>query len=191
MRVFEKGVKLLESVHQLGIVHGDIHAGNIALRDFELSTMVQLEKLISGRDIPADWLVLIDFGKARFIPEIRKEGVSGDLNLDMLSPRHLKGGPIGCRDDIFRLFELVLNSATDNKLADYYSKQILSAPKLGKLKLTEDLVVKSGIPTTDSSWEVLREILGLVKGDGTVVKYKELIEKAQTLIEQLSLIPQS
>jgi fructosamine-3-kinase len=48
MRVFEKGVKLLESVHQLGIVHGDIHAGNIALCDFKVSTMVQLEEYSRG-----------------------------------------------------------------------------------------------------------------------------------------------
>ena len=84
-----------------------------------------------------------------------------------------------------------LNLPTDNKLADYYWTKTLSAPKLGKLKLKEDLVVKSGIPTNDSSWGVLREILGLVRGDGTVVKYKDLIEKAQTLIEQLSPKAQS
>jgi hypothetical protein len=90
-------VEKLRILHEYGFIHGDIHAGNVAL------------KTSDGFEI-----TLIDFGLARFFPaEIGapEEGlakIDPAIDLSHLSPWQLGGSRIGRRDDVYRAIEMVV-----------------------------------------------------------------------------------
>lgn len=69
--VFDFGIEaalLLESLHQMGLVHGDVHGGNFV-------------KMTDGR------LALIDFGDTQYFNEgISRSPKKQSLNFDLLSP---------------------------------------------------------------------------------------------------------
>ena len=96
-RMFRNCVTLLEKLHLHGIVHGDIHMGNIAFRD------PQAPWNVNNPD-----LVLIDFGRARFYPlddELLAAAKAGAHDTKtLLSPWELEGHRKAPRDDVFRLF---------------------------------------------------------------------------------------
>ena len=91
-QIFKAGIQLLQEIHQLGIIHGDVNPGNLALREYSREPDTILSELLKADSKsftnPRSFFVLIDFGKARFIPEIkteRKEETKG-MNLSLLSP---------------------------------------------------------------------------------------------------------
>ena len=93
-------IQMLETIHSLGIVHGDIHGGNILFRDIaDVPEMEDTE------------LVLIDFEFAVFYPMEIGAPVNRSrlarLSRRLLSPWHLQGYRIGRRDDVFRVLELL------------------------------------------------------------------------------------
>lgn len=102
-------LKKISELHALGIVHGDIHGSNIALKDPE----VVLESFTGDEEI-----LLIDFGMSGFVH--RSPLTNRGAAYPMLSIWQLEDeGILGFRDDVFRLFE---------SLANY-----ISARRLGKL----------------------------------------------------------
>jgi tRNA A-37 threonylcarbamoyl transferase component Bud32 len=91
-------IVLLEKLHSYGIVHGDIHEHNVALRMNEADSQP----------------VVIDFGYGFFFPEQLGDDEESQqtittLNPVYLSPWHLEGYRIGRRDDVFRVAELLCN----------------------------------------------------------------------------------
>ena len=97
IRIARRVLRQLEKLHSLGIVHGDIHSGNIAFREIG-----KTDKKGS------DDVVLIDFEYASFFPS--KFGKSGtqvsripSLSLVPLSYWQMAGRPAGPRDDVYRL----------------------------------------------------------------------------------------
>jgi len=96
-------VGVLWRLHDLGVVHGDIHAGNIAFK-FKKSS-----RSPADYDPFEDELVLIDFGYHRLITRDygtgEDERLDSSLNEKLLSPWHLRFKRIGRRDDLFRLME--------------------------------------------------------------------------------------
>ena len=101
-----KIVRVLERLHTMGIVHGDIHGGNILLR----SPVADLAGLES-KDVD---LVLIDFGYASYFPDfigspakVAAEKPSAFANPDMLSHWQLDGYRVGRRDDLYRAMEFL------------------------------------------------------------------------------------
>lgn len=111
----EKTLNLLERLHQHGIVHGDIHGGNIALKDphFRLSpNNVDFSKLD---------LVLIDFGKAVFFPDQvgtpeRHEQPDHYLNDWYLSAWQLENYRESFRDDVIRVMDQMADWLSDGDL---------------------------------------------------------------------------
>ena len=105
----EKTLNLLERLHQHGIIHGDIHGGNIALKDphFRLSMKNNVD--FSKLD-----LVLIDFGKAVFFPDQigtpeKDEEPDHALNDWFLSAWQLENYRKSFRDDVIRVMDQMAN----------------------------------------------------------------------------------
>ena len=128
-----QAVLRLEALHAHGLVHGDIHEHNIAVRD--------------DGDV-----VLIDFEYAKFYPlewgTPKADAVGFDeMNSMYLSVWQLEGDRMAPRDDVYRLLESlsrILHGAEWTQNFD-----ILAVPKLGEtetevvrdLKWTADLFV--------------------------------------------------
>ena len=98
-------IQMLQTIHELGVVHGDIHGGNILFR-----------KPSDGPENVAmndTDLVFIDFEFAVFFPEEIGTGVTryrlNRLSRKLLSHWHLDGFRIGRRDDVFRALEWLAN----------------------------------------------------------------------------------
>lgn len=89
-----KTIERLQQFHAKGYIHGDIHHGNVALKNDDMET-----------------IILIDFGYSKFFPseigqETEKPKKEG-LNLSLLTHWHLEDSRIGRRDDIFRAIEMI------------------------------------------------------------------------------------
>ena len=95
-------IQMLETIHDLGIVHGDISGRTVRF------------KSIKGAGFPS-WtdtdLVLVDFEFAVLFPDQIKRAVSAvrrpSRNPEHLSPWHLLGSRMGRRDDVFRALEFL------------------------------------------------------------------------------------
>jgi len=93
-------VGIIESVHQRGFIHGNIHSGNV---------------LYHGDDNILNTLSLIDFDRAEefilpsgeHVAESHKEYADG-WSLEMLSPFELEGWRKTRRDDMYRIVEMLL-----------------------------------------------------------------------------------
>ena len=100
LRLGLESVNLMEKLHRTGIVHGDIHAGNVAFRNDE------------------SWdLVFVDFRQSASMYEdanLRK--TLADANLVFLSKWELEGELYGYRDDAFRLFEMICEMLSFGRL---------------------------------------------------------------------------
>ena len=99
-------VGLLHRLHSNGIIHNDIHRGNIVFKSFE--------KNVADMDPKTDQLALIDMGQAEFFGYEEECTVALQLHdkslvPEMLSPWQINGEPANRRDDLFRLGEMVLS----------------------------------------------------------------------------------
>ena len=104
LAIGRKAIRLIEQVHKRGIIHGDIHWANFVYSN--------------ESDIPSS-LRLIDYGRS--MPYL--DGITGDhlppemmmakmcdhfiWNDAYLSINELQGNPVGRRDDMFRLAEML------------------------------------------------------------------------------------
>ena len=97
-------IQMLRTIHDLGIIHGDIHGGNILFQrpDYIMPSMDDTD------------LVFIDFEYAVFYPSelgtSTRAAKRSRLNRILMSPWHLWGYRLGRRDDVFRALELLANT---------------------------------------------------------------------------------
>ena len=109
-----KALQLLRTLHSKGIVHGDIHGGNIVFK--------QMAEEGYLHDPSLDDLALIDFDQSIFYPErignIVNGKVSSMKNPMLMTPWGLDGERIGRRDDVYSLFELIAVYLSHFKLDD-------------------------------------------------------------------------
>ena len=99
----------LEQMHRGGLVHGDVHAGNIAY---------------SCDDVHSDCetIVLIDFGDASNVGKGLR--TPSTFIPYVLSPWQLLGRPRTHRDDVYRLVQVLANVAANFHLAHFMSEAI-------------------------------------------------------------------
>ena len=112
LRFGKESIRLIWQLHEMGLLHGDIHGKNIMLKKPKGS--------MAEYDWKNDDLVLIDLGFARFFPDeigtVELRGYIPGLNLFFLSPWHIRGNRIGRRDDLFRVLEMMASLLSDGKL---------------------------------------------------------------------------
>ena len=102
IRIVRKLIDLFETLHSKGIVHGDIHGGNIVYRT-PVGMFGEMD----------DDFVLIDFEHAVFSPrhfgepDLLPKGLPAHLATFILSPWQLAGHRKGPRDDLYRLIYLL------------------------------------------------------------------------------------
>ena len=107
-----KTIALLDRLHSLGIMHGDIHAGNIMFKvpksDPEEYNLVH------------DELVLVDLGFARFFPEEIGAPESAEMrswaNPLLASVWTLQGMRTGRRDDLYRVLDMMSSILSDEAI---------------------------------------------------------------------------
>lgn len=98
-------IRLVQNLHEFGIIHGDIHAGNVAFREHPLNNFGP-ERYLIGRD----GLVFLDFEQAQFVPSRRVRIMQG--NRILLSPWQLANHRLGFRDDVFRAIQTIADLLT-------------------------------------------------------------------------------
>lgn len=112
LRFGKESIRLIWQLHEMGLLHGDIHGQNIMFKRPKGS--------MAEYDWKNDDLVLIDLGFARFYPDEIRTEESRDfirgLNKLFLSPWHLRGKRIGRRDDLYRVMEMMASLLSDGKL---------------------------------------------------------------------------
>ena len=113
-----RALELLRTVHEGGVVHGDIHLDNVVCSD---------------RDRVVETMALIDFGRAtEFIEDDgshKPEAVGGygdQWSTELLSPWELEGVAKSRRDDIFRLAEMAITLLGMDTLAHRYAVSKIS-----------------------------------------------------------------
>ena len=121
LRVVIKTLTLLQRLHSLGLVHGDVHAGNIMFKSPKES--------IDAHDVVSDDLILIDFELAQFFPNSIGSPDTGifdrGLNPMCLSPWQLEGSRLGRRDDVYRTIEMMAGLLSDNELASAWKRSFI------------------------------------------------------------------
>jgi serine/threonine protein kinase len=119
-------LRALEVIHKRGVIHGDIHMGNIAL----------LNETSYG---------FIDFGKALFADEIRDETQLqweplSNLHCS-LSPYMLNGRYPSYRDDAFNAFWVSAVMLNGPELLEYCHHFAISKDKNGMMKLKNETLL--------------------------------------------------
>jgi hypothetical protein len=120
LKVGRLAVRALEKVHGMGLVHGDIHGGNMMY------------------DAKKDQLKIIDYGRAQpFVmsggKHIMRKSVAHNPSLNplILSPRELEGIQVARGDDLFRLAEVLVNILQSPRdLLDMMGLQLPPTPVL-------------------------------------------------------------
>ena len=124
---------LLDLTQLAGVVHGDIHAGNVAVRKFTSPK----QRLANDRFVDTSRsLILLDLGMSAFICD-----APADLKTDehasrvLASPWQLSGEGIrGFRDDAYRALEMFANHFSFNQvrsLENYLEDNLLESMKGG------------------------------------------------------------
>ena len=101
-------IRLLKKLHDNGIVHGDVHGGNILFAyPYRDSSEVPPED---------NSLVFVDFEYAVFFRATRRHPIEqprpAALNPALLSPWQLAGQRMGRRDDLYRALDMLVASLT-------------------------------------------------------------------------------
>ena len=132
-----KTISMLDGLHGLGILHGDIHGGNILFKHPKSSPALY--------DASIDDLMLVDLGMATLLSVGFNTATSAPLESHLnpmnLSPWHLAGERLGRRDDVYRAIEMMAVMLSGGKLDAAFNKvletQWMSASHGGKQVLSD------------------------------------------------------
>jgi serine/threonine protein kinase len=159
-----KSLEMLKQVHRAGLVHGDMHSGNMAF-DF-----------VDGVD-PSTSLKILDFGRAISYMNSRGEHVADGEVIPvpdwllpwMLSPFELAGSRKTRRDDIYRLAEALIEASGYEE--EDYTHAMSNYHRMGMFGETDEDEVSAAIGAK-ADRELSRGIPSLLK---------EFFEYAKTL----------
>jgi serine/threonine protein kinase len=133
LTIYKKTLFLIERLHSLGIMHGDVHLGNIAFK--------KIVENMNEINLDEDELVLIDFGMALyFAPNIGKPSDYNPRSIRGLSPYLLSHWRLskqreGPREDTHKLTQTVgnaLSRATYKNGYDRLAKNLLIKMKIAR-----------------------------------------------------------
>ena len=128
-------VQALQKLHAAGIIHGDVHQGNVAFS-------IQRTHFTNMGELKLDDIRLVDLGLARFYPlelgvnfrDMDKENL---FTKTVLSPWHIAGFRIGRRDDVYRAMEVLGNVLTNLRLETEYEEIFKRGKKISGFKIDE------------------------------------------------------
>jgi len=118
-----QAVNILESLHSINLIHGDIHLENIMFRVEQGQDLVN----INGEDFSSH-IVMGDYGKSMYYVDpdsgkhIDNEEIefSNERNMLFLSPYELSYSTPSRREDIFRLLETLARMIDHESYARYF-----------------------------------------------------------------------
>ena len=154
LRVTIKLMRMLQQLHSLGILHGDIHEDNVVL------SHPVADALTANRED----LLLIDFEFAEFFPASNGSDIYMSqralLNVDFLSPWHLMNQRLGPRDDVYRTVEMAARLLSQGMLREGIDR--VAERALAQIGLTEASATHAqmqSIRRSVSTWYKTREPL--------------------------------
>ena len=181
-QIIETGIELInmvKKIHDLGIVHGDIHANNIGY--------------LNGH------LVLIDFGLSQLVVDSFESFQSPNprphLNPLLLSPWQLIGGsPISFRDDIYRVAEVISVMLTNGHYIETL-RSLSNRRNLGDVKISKNIFESSldnwdiiDIAFKDEIESRLGDFIAIIQRMESVYSipdYQELVEILESILLEL------
>ena len=168
-----KVLDLIETIHGMGIVHGDIHGLNIAFKQ-PIRSFVDI-------NIDAAELVLLDFGDSLFYPNNLNKPAKSFVKVPvgriaLLSMYQLEGYRTGPRDDIFNLVTMLANLCSRGRHA------------LGEGRLVISNLEARGSPPVGSSayQKTESEVLLYVKSDLPMFEYSLALASVASIGENIS-----
>lgn len=104
LAIGRRAIRLVEQVHKRGLIHGDIHWGNFVYKN-ESDIPGTLKLIDYGRAMPyIDWQTGDHLPPEMMIAKMSELFLWNDA---YLSINELQGNPVGRRDDMFRLAEML------------------------------------------------------------------------------------
>ena len=104
LAIGRRAIRLVEQVHKRGLIHGDIHWGNFVYKN-ESDIPGTLKLIDYGRAMPyIDWQTGAHLPPEMMIAKMSEHFLWNDA---YLSINELQGNPVGRRDDMFRLAEML------------------------------------------------------------------------------------
>lgn len=183
-----KIVDLIEAIHDVGIVHGDINADNIAFKH-PVRSFIDI-------DIESAELVLLDFGDSVFYPNYLNKPEKRSSKLlaarkAFLSMYQLGGFRTGPRDDIFQFVQMLANLCSRGRYTLGESRmvesnlQLKGAPAVGSLlyqRVESEvlLFVKSKLPMFEYSPPLASA--AFVGGDSSALEQESIRRELEALV---------
>ena len=184
-------VEMLRSLHRLGIVHGDIHGGNVLFKS----------PVDSSRQVDPDdtELVFVDFEFALFYPPKIGGPVQNPdteyLNPIWLSPWQLQDQRLGRRDDVYRAIEWLVDTLSLGTWYDDITAKVDEARQRGvedmrRLKNVTTMFTSVAPHASDAVMGQLDHIasshLATYPHPDDRPEYGEIIVHLQTVLHSLS-----
>ena len=117
IRVVIQVIERLQTLHEHGIIHGDIRIEKVAFAN--------PDKPVASLDPKVDKIVLLDLSEARFFPAEIGSAETGKPHLGLdpesMSPWQLAHYRIGRRDDIFRTVQMLAKLLSFGDASDRWS----------------------------------------------------------------------
>ena len=187
IQITRRVLRQLERIHSLGIVHADIHGGNIAFRTLGLA-----DKRGTNDDV-----VLIDFEYASLFPSRFGKRATHvpripSLGLLPLSIWQIKSNPTGPRDDVYRLIMMLADTLSRgrlvNGLRDLISRNLAAFgnPKRdtpAHNTISEQVVAHVRVNEPWFNRSISLASAGIIASDGTVTR--EMHQKVLSILEQV------
>ena len=183
-------MRSLQTLHRAGIIHGDVHNGNVCMPGSEESNEV----------------VLIDFGRARYIDEetdVRERERFSYIHTHF-TPWQLDGRRYSLRDDVFKAVEAVATVLVGPSVWTVAIERSKGRPS-GLLRWKEHAFIfqsndadpirlSSGLSPRQvaRAKSTLQKVLALVRGLHSVndpIPYTKLISLFESVRDQLLMIP--
>ena len=148
--MFRKTMRLLKKVHSLGLMHGDIHGGNVAFRKLDPNDI----------DVDTDELVLLDFEMAKFFPagfgtpnQIAPDDFFDTpswLAPDYMAPWEVSRERKSARNDVYRALNILGRYLSRRRHAEGFSRIFKSMRALyGDPHYNSPLYTKAEFETAD------------------------------------------
>jgi serine/threonine protein kinase len=194
-----------------GIIHGDIHSGNVMVTS--LSRDPKIKVIDFGRAVALEDIErLVEMSRAKNDPRILLDGEPFGYNHEFYSPWELRGLYPGKRDDVFKAVLAIMYSVTGPRtvglLEDSVRNDIRECARMkeeGSLFKLNDgpiLVNSLGVNENDETviWRELDEILTLARSpehidsvpdyDGIISRFEHIFQIVNTSMERTShLVP--